>query len=140
MKFYARKLEPLSLNVTPLIDIVFLLLIFFMTSSTFMKETALDISLPSLHVMKQVATQNTLIITVSKEGAYKVNNDQLPNNQLATLSRALAMTQVFDADTVVLIAADAQAPYQSVMRAMDAAGKLGYAKIQLQGDFKKDGM
>ncbi|MFI4956829.1 MAG: ExbD/TolR family protein [Gammaproteobacteria bacterium] len=136
MRFYARSKEPLSLNVTPLIDVVFLLLIFFMTSTTFLKETALEISLPSLHVLNEIPAKNTLRITVSRQGAYHVNDEALPNNAMATLSHALAATQAFDANTVVLIAADAHAPYQSVMRAMDAAGKLGYGKIQLQGDYK----
>ena len=138
MRFYARTKEPLTLNVTPLIDVVFLLLIFFMTSTTFMKDTALEITLPSLHVMNEVLVKNTLRITVSSQGAYQVNDKPLPNNAMATISHALAVTQAFDASTVVMIAADARAPYQSVMRAMDAAGKLGYGKIQLQGDYKGD--
>ena len=136
MRFYARTKEPLTLNVTPLIDVVFLLLIFFMTSTTFMKDTALEITLPSLHVMNEVPVKNTLRISVSSQGAYQVNDKALPNQAMATLSHALAVTQAFDENTVVLIAADAKAPYQSVMRAMDAAGKLGYGKIQLQGDYK----
>jgi biopolymer transport protein ExbD len=139
MKFYARTQEPLSLNVTPLIDVVFLLLIFFMTSTTFSgKDTALEITLPSLHVSKEMPVDNVLHIAVSEDGVFHVNDKALPNNTMTTLSHAITAAQPFSADTVVLIAADAKAPYQSVMRAMDAAGKLGYGHIQLQGNLKPD--
>lgn len=136
MKFYVRTKEPLSLNVTPLIDVVFLLLIFFMTSSTFLKESVLEITLPSLHVQHEVPVKNVIRVTVSGKGLYQIDDKALPDNAFKTLIHTIAATQAFDANTVILIAADAKAPYESVMRAMDAAGKLGYSKIQLQGDYK----
>lgn len=134
MRFYARTKEPLSLNVTPFIDVVFLLLIFFMTSTTFSNQhTSLEVTLPSLHVSKELPVDNILRIAVSADGIFQVNGKGLPNNAMSTLTHALTVAQSFDEHTVVLIAADANAPYQSVMRAMDAAGKLGYGHIQLQG-------
>ncbi len=134
MKFYAPLKEPVSLNMTPLIDIVFLLLIFFMTNTTFTKDAVLDITLPTLHTQKAIQESNIIHVYISRQGQYTLNDQTLSQNNINTLLNALTEIQPFDKDTIVLIAADARAPYQEVMRAMDAAGKLGYTRIQLQGN------
>ncbi len=137
MKFYTRVKHPLSLNVTPLIDIVFLLLIFFVTSTTLTEYHVLNITLPSVLHAADESPAPVLHITVSATGEYSVNHERLSNNALPTLTRVLGAAMPFNPDTVVLIAADANAPYQDVARAMDAASQLGYSHIQLQGQSKQ---
>lgn len=132
MKFNQRSKEPVSLNVTPLIDVVFLLLIFFMTTTSFDKQTQLDIQLPSVDTHAQVA-ENTVEVIISAQGRIEVNHQLLPDTKAGTLKAAIKAHPQFNTRGKLIIAADAQATHQSVMRAMDVAGSLGYSQIELRG-------
>lgn len=135
MKFCPPVREPLSLNMTPLIDVVFLLLIFFMTSTTFSgKEASLEVTLPSLQVQDKGSVTEAIRIDVSAKGEYRVNTQVLSGQTVGALKTAMQVAQAFDAETVIVIAADERASYQAVMRVMDAAGQLGYEHIQLMGE------
>ncbi len=132
MKFRRQSTEELSLNLTPLIDVVFLLLIFFMVSTTFTKETQLAIDLPEASGEQREQVQsNQVEISISKSGNFAVNGKSLVNASLETLKNALA--KVSDGDTALplIITADAKTPYQSVVTAMDAAGQLGFANLSM---------
>ena len=126
-----RNREEVSVNLTPLIDVVFLLLIFFMVSATFTKETHLAIDLPesSGELLPQQPLQ--IEITISKSGEYAVNGQALVNGQLETLKRALGKVSQGDSKRPLIITADANTPYQSVVRAMDAAGQLGFSNLSM---------
>lgn len=126
-----RRLEA-AVELTPLIDVVFLLLIFFMVSTTFIRETQLKINLPEASGELQEIEENLLEITVDRLGDYAVNDRLLVNNEMSTLVGAL--TEVLDERgpvARVVITADAQATHQAVIRAMDAAGKVGLTKISI---------
>lgn len=133
MKFNQRAKEPLSLNVTPLIDVVFLLLIFFMTTTTFDKQTQLDIQLPAVDTKAAISDKSVVEVIINAQGRIEVNHHVLPDNKAATLRAAIKAHPGFNPTGKVIIAADANATHQSVMRAMDVAGGLGYSQIELRG-------
>lgn len=132
MKFRRQSPEEVSLNLTPLIDVVFLLLIFFMVSTTFTKETQLAIDLPEASGEQSASVEKTQVeITISREGYYAVNGQSLVNSSLDTLKNALAKVSEGDSNLPLTITADAKTPYQSVVTAMDAAGQLGFANLSM---------
>jgi len=120
-------------ELTPLIDVVFLLLIFFMVSTTFIRETQLKIDLPEAAGELQEIEEEIIEITVDRLGDYAVNDRLLVNNELHTLVRALEQAVEAEGSTGsrLIITADAKAAHQSVVRAMDAAGKVGLTRISI---------
>ena len=131
MKFRARKREEFDLNLTPLIDVVFLLLIFFMVSTTFQKEADLQVQLPSASQEPTAAPVEKLEVTINPQGQYFINGRELTNNRLETLRTALAKMSRGQRDIPLVIRADAQTPHQYVVTAMDAAAQLGMLKLSI---------
>ena len=132
MKFKRGNREEVSVELTPLIDVVFLLLIFFMVSSTFIRETQLKIDLPEASGELQEIEGQVLEIAVDKRGEYALNGRILVNNELSTLVRALQeASKSVDKKERVIVTADANATHQAVVRAMDAAGKVGLTRISI---------
>ena len=131
MNFKRQSREEVSVNLTPLIDIVFLLLIFFMVSTTFTKESHLNITLPEASASASSEPPQAIDILISSSGEYSVNGKALVNSQLDTLKRA--MTEILDGRETapVIISADAQTTHESVVRAMDAAGQLGLINLSI---------
>lgn len=131
MNFNRPKREEISVNLTPLIDVVFLLLIFFMVSTTFTKETQLNINLPEADANPNDNQANRIEISISAEGNYAINTKALVNQQKATLIRAINEISQGNTDLLFTITADAKTPHQSVVRAMDVAGNLGFSKLSI---------
>jgi biopolymer transport protein ExbD len=132
MKFVRREHQEASVEMTPLIDVVFLLLIFFMVSTTFIRETQLKIDLPEAGGELQEIRDDVIEIVVDRLGDYSVNDRLLVNNELRTLVRALQeVRQELDDVSRVIITADANATHQAVVRAMDAAGKVGLNRLSI---------
>lgn len=131
MKFRRQSREEDSINLTPLIDVVFLLLIFFMVSTTFTKETHLTVDLPEANANPAQEQPETIDIVIAKDGSYSINGNVLVNQKPETLERAL--TQVADGDNrrPLVITADAATPHQAVVTAMDVAGKLGFVHLSI---------
>jgi len=136
MKFSDREEEELQINLTPLIDVVFLLLIFFMVSTTFSKESELRIQLPeSSDEAVEQRRSPVLEVEISAEGVYAVKGpadesaQQLLGTDRETLYRALASAAGNREDIVTIIRADRQTPHASVIRAMDMARRLGFTDI-----------
>lgn len=129
MKFRRQERNEDSVNLTPLIDVVFLLLIFFMVSTTFTKETHLQIDLPeaSGDVLSETADQ--IEILINREGGYAINGESLINKQLVTLKSAIEKVSQGNTDLPMIITADANTPHQAVVTAMDAASQLGFVKL-----------
>ncbi len=120
--------EP-DINLTPLIDVVFLLLIFFMVSTTFNRESEIQIDLPESSEHAVESKEEAIEITVDVEGQYYVNKQRLVNTQAGTLKRALGDAIDGNKDPAVILVADANTPYQSVITAMDVAAQLGISRI-----------
>ena len=127
MNFRHRKKRNLEISITPMIDVVFLLLIFFMVTTTFNKNTALQITLPESG-SKELVPRKLLVLSIDSKSQYYLNEQPLADNKLSTLDFSLA--SVFkDKDQVLVINADALAPYQAVVNALDIAGRVGFVQI-----------
>ena len=131
MKFKRRIQDEPSINLTPLIDVVFLLLIFFMVTTTFTKETRLQVNLPEAEAETLSTQSDRLEIVVSREGSFALNGQTLVNGRVETLLRGLALESDGNLDLPVIIVADSQASHQSVVTAIDAIGQAGFAKLSI---------
>jgi biopolymer transport protein ExbD len=141
VKFQPRRTEEPDLNMTSLIDVVLLLLIFFMLSTRFIDEGRLQIRLPESGVEPDAASvRDAVEIEVTAEGGYRVNGRPLINNSPDTLSVAIGRAAGGNRAMPVTIRADARAMHQSVVTAMDVAGRLGYRQINIAtvNDGKQD--
>ncbi|MES3008066.1 MAG: biopolymer transporter ExbD [Pseudomonadota bacterium] len=131
MKFQRRITQDLEINLTPLIDVVFLLLIFFMVSTTFTRESRLAVNLPEADGNAVQQTARTIEISVSQGGAYAIDGRPLVNSELSTLMQGLEEVALGDRDVALILIADAEASHQSVVTAMDAIGKSGFSKLSI---------
>ena len=131
MRFARREKPEVEVNLTPLIDVVFLLLIFFMVTTTFNQHANLRVELPDASNAVQSNEENKVEVIIDKNGQYFIDGTSLLDQQSRTLVTALGKV-VKDRNTEkILIRADAQAPHQSVVSVMDAAGKLGLTQISI---------
>lgn len=128
MNFKKRNPEELDLNLTPLIDVVFLLLIFFMVTTTFDKETQLKIELPEASG-EQKKAEKPLDISIDAQGRFFVNQKELVNTGIETIKKALLQAAKNDKSPVLMINADGNATHQSVVKVLDAASQLGFVNI-----------
>ena len=131
VKFPRRAKRDNSINLTPLIDVVFLLLIFFMVTTTFTRETRMLISLPEAEAEAPVTAQTSVELVVSKDGSYAVNGQSLINRDIKTIMAALKDASAGDSEVPLVITADAQSTHQAVITAMDAAGRLGFKTLNI---------
>jgi len=130
MNFRSDRKELPDLNLTPLIDVVFLLLIFFMVSTTFDKESRIKIELPQAATQDERDKEDKLLdITIDASGRFYVNQNEVINTELDTLMRAIGKAVKEQRDLPVIISADANTPHHSVIRAMDAASQLGFVNM-----------
>ncbi len=126
-----HKEERVEVNLTPLIDVVFLLLIFFMVSTTFDKHARLKVSLPESSVKATQQQTEPMVLSIDAKGNYFINDRQVVNQSLATLKQALRKTIGDNKDISLVLRADANTPHQSVVRAMDAASQLGLTRLSI---------
>jgi biopolymer transport protein ExbD len=131
VRFQRRIREDLNVNLTPLIDVVFLLLIFFMVTTTFTRDTRLSVNLPQAEGQPMEETPNQVEILVSQGGAYSINGRQLVNSRLETLMAGLEEVTGGDRSVLLLLIADAEATHQSVVTAMDAIGQSGFSRLSI---------
>lgn len=133
MKFRRKPRETVDINLASLIDVVFILLLFFVVTTTFTRETQLRVELPEAASAAPAEQEEgkQLEITISAEGVYSVNNHLLPKSDLATLTEALKQESGGDTKLPLSISADGKTPHQAVVTAMDAAGKLGFSQLRM---------
>ena len=131
MKFRRRAREELELNLTPLIDVVFLLLIFFMVSTTFQKESEISLQLPKASEDPVEVPAEQLEVVVNAAGKFFINDTELVNTDIETLRQALFDLTGGQRDVPITIRADAQTPHQAVVTAMDAAAQLGLSRMSI---------
>ncbi len=131
MKIRRRSRAEVSIELTPLIDVVFLLLIFFMVSTTFVRETELTVNLPEADAPRQERQEDYIEVVVAADGQYSVNGRTLVNSQPATLMRAIQEVMAGDISQRLILTADVNATHQSVVRVMDVAGQLGLTRISI---------
>ncbi len=130
MNLRPNKKEIPDINLTPLIDVVFLLLIFFMVSTTFDKESRIKVELPEASTQdEKVQEREVLDITVDALGRFYVNQAEVVNTEIGTLKSAIVKAANGRIDLPVVITADAKTPYQAVITVMDAASQLGFVNM-----------
>ena len=128
MNFRPKREDKPELNLIPMIDVLIVLLIFLVLTTTFSREAALHIKLPEAASPSETEEKG-LEIAIDVEGRYIVNQHQTINNQLDTLKQALAQAAGENKDPLVIISADQKTPHQAVMTALDAASQLGFVHI-----------
>ena len=133
MKFRRKPRESVDINLASLIDVVFILLLFFVVTTTFTRETQLRVELPEAVTGASADDQNAkqLDIAISADGVFSVNNQVLPSNDLASLVEALQKESAGDTSLPLSISADGKTQHQAVITAMDAAGKLGFSHLRM---------
>ncbi len=131
MNFRPPSNKDIDVNLTPLIDVVFLLLIFFMVSTTFVKESKIDLTLPEASANLKQETIDRIDVAVDRKGTVYVNEQALINSQTTTIRKALADARrdLETDDPVVVISADSGATHQHVIDVMDAARQAGLFRV-----------
>ncbi len=127
-----------EVNLTSLIDVVFLLLIFFMVSTTFTKESEITVDLPEANAEPVEAAIAPIDLTIDVKGHFYINQQKVVNRQTTTLKKAIQLAVDGRKDVSLVISADANTPYQAVVSAMDAARQLGIVKLSLATKQPKD--
>ena len=122
--------EDANINLTPLIDVVFLLLIFFMVSTTFDTTSQLKINLPEASQEQTSIPPQKLNLLIDAKGNFFINSRELANNKSATLKAALERTMAGNKLPIV-IQSDADSPVQSLVTAMDVVGQLGLSQVSI---------
>jgi len=122
--------EP-EVNLTPLIDVVFLLLIFFMVSTTFEQQSRIQIELPEATATAAETENETLEIVIDTQGRYFIGERQVVNSEVKTLKSAISKAVDGRESLTVIIRSDANTPYQAVITALDATSQLGLTQISL---------
>jgi biopolymer transport protein ExbD len=118
-------------NMSSMTDIVFLLLIFFMLSTRFIDESRLQLRLPEAGAAPEAVQAEAIEIEITAQGGYRVNGRALANSSPDTLAVAIGRASGSDRTVPVTIRADARATHQSVVTAMDVAGRAGYRQINI---------
>ncbi|HET8730569.1 MAG TPA: biopolymer transporter ExbD [Moraxellaceae bacterium] len=131
MKFRRPAEDPLEINLTPLIDCLLFLIIFFMLSTTFMRPSKLQISLPEAGGEPAASTARTVEVTVSAGGAYAVNGQVLASRQANSLRSAIEKVSQGSHDVPFIISADGNTPHQAVVTVMDVAGQMGFQSLSI---------
>lgn len=133
MNFRKNISDEVDVNLTPLIDVVFLLLIFFMVTTTFDKDAKININLPTTQNAAAAPLNQPMEIIIDAKGMYFVDGREVLNNKPETLFRAMsqALSERGEKTPPLIISADAGTNYQTVVTAMDIAGRLGLTNFSM---------
>ena|SRR5687768_1151925 len=121
--------EPLEINLVPLIDVMMVILIFLMITTTYSKYTELQINLPSAEADKQLERSNEVAVLVNAQGQYVVNRRPVAYQSAQQLADELRRAAAGAREPIVVISADATATHQAVVRVMEAARMAGLTQI-----------
>jgi biopolymer transport protein ExbD len=127
----ARREDDFEINVISLIDVMLTLLMFFVLTTTFVQHTRMKVTLPEAESAEQSEQREALTIMIDREGHYYIDNNEVLNPGLDSLSEAISRVAGDDRDRPVTLRADALTPHQAVVTAMDALGKLGFTRLSI---------
>jgi biopolymer transport protein ExbD len=128
MKFSRRPPEEPEINLIPFIDVLLVVLIFLMLSTTYSRFTELQINLPAANADAMRERPGEIIVAVAADGRYVVNHKPVDGRSVDVLSAELAAAAGGRADTVIIISADAMTPHQAVINVLDAARRAGLSR------------
>lgn len=132
MNFRKGLSDEVEVNLTPLIDVVFLLLIFFMVTTTFDRDAKIKINLPTTSNASTQAEKNKLELLIDNQGKFYIDGKEVLNNKPETLFRAMSISlDSMSKNPALVISADANTNYQAVVTAMDIAGRLGLTNFSM---------
>jgi biopolymer transport protein ExbD len=129
MDFRPRQKDEPEINLIPFIDVLLVILIFLMLSTTYSKFTELQLNLPVADTQAQRDYPKELLVTVNSDGAYSVNRVAVPGRAMEDLAAAMQNGAKAGKDSVVVISADAAARHQAVITVMEAARRAGLTQI-----------
>ena len=131
MRFRKPTVEPLEINLTPMIDCLLFLIVFLLLATSFNHFSRLNIILPEAEGVALTEEKNSIEVAVQEDGSYLVNGITLASSNEAELTSMLQQEAGSNRDMLFVIAADANATHQSVVRVMDTAGKLGFLNLNI---------
>jgi len=129
MRFRRHERDEPEINLIPFIDVLLVVLIFLMLSTSYSKFTELQISLPVADAERARDRPREVIVAVSADGRYSVNRQLIDGRSPEILAQALTAASGGSPDAIVIVSADAAAAHQSVINVMDAARRAGLAKL-----------
>jgi biopolymer transport protein ExbD len=129
MKFSRRRPEEPEINLIPFIDVLLVVLIFLMLSTTYSRFTELQINLPAADAEKLQQRPGEVLVAVAADGRYAINKKAVDGRSIELLTAELVAASGGRADTVVIISADALAAHQAVVNVLDAARRAGLARL-----------
>lgn len=131
MKFQRNLKAEASVDITSLIDVVFILLLFFMVTTSFDRDTNLLINLPAANGQSVAETPFQIDIQIDRSGSYSVNGTQLSDASVATVTSAIEVLAAGDATIPITISADANTTHQAVVTVLDAVARLGFSRVNI---------
>lgn len=131
MRFTPPDNDDLEITVIPLIDVILVLLIFFMATATFDQNSRIKVQLPEASSQVTPAADSPLVVQIDADGRYFVNNSEVLNSRIETLKAALEQLGGDPAKQSVVLRADARTQHQSVVTAMDALAQTGYRNLSI---------
>ncbi len=129
MNFRSRRSEAPEINLIPFIDVLLVILIFLMLTTTYSKFTELELTLPTADTTQMRDRPREVIISIAADGRYAVDKTALEDRSVEAIASALMGAAPAGAESIVIISADASAPHQSVVSAMEAARRAGLTQI-----------
>ena len=126
-----RNDEEPELNLIPLIDVIFVLIIFFVATTTFNQRSTMKLQLPTAQAVAKAELGEPLNIIVDAEGHYFIGENEVLKSDVGSLKEAIVAVAGQDRSMPVILRADARTPHQSVITAMDALGQLGFVKLSI---------
>jgi biopolymer transport protein ExbD len=129
MNFQRQRREDVGIDLTSLIDVVFMLLIFFMVTTSFDRISQINVKLPQASSEQREPLQESIEVTVDSDNQVYIRGQRLINTQLGTIREALREAVRTKEDVPVVISADARATHQAVIKIMDAARQAGLSRI-----------
>jgi len=127
----ARREDDFEINVISLIDVMLTLLMFFVLTTTFVQHARMKVTLPQSASADQDEQREALTIMIDREGHYYIDNNEVLNPGLDSLTEAIEHVAGAERDRPVNLRADAMTPHQAVVTAMDALGKLGFTRLSI---------
>ncbi len=132
MKFRQRPREKVNLDLTSLIDVVFLLVLFFVVTTSFNRESGMSVNLPEANPEAVPEQPDSAVeVSIDEQGRFYVNRKEIVNTQMATLKEAIRQQMGGRKAVPLIISADARTSHQSVVTAMDAARQLGITHLSI---------
>jgi biopolymer transport protein ExbD len=131
MKFKRSQVEDIHINLAPMIDCLLFILVFLLLSTSFTQLSRMNLTLPDAQGVPPKDYQHKIEVIVDPTGHYAVNGQSLSSKDSADLSTAIKQISNERRDLMFVIAADAKATHQDVIRVMDVAGQLGFVNINI---------